>query len=424
MSNAIAALERQVIALSLDDPLSSLKTRNRIYRWAFGGNTRSLPLANPGLEALRRYAILSRLFGEIRARSERDRLINAGYNAVQMEAIDTLLATHRPRTTLCARIRNSLLLPAGYRAPGECPPRGPTSGPNSISTRQSVKDFMHQTRNPRSRNALVLAILSLAMAAEAHAQAGSAQDSAIQGSPYGPDAPGGSEGPGGPGGGDQFIVGIGGMYAPRYHGSDKYQFNPLPMIDIKWRRLFANFQDGIGANLYDSEVLTVGAGLTMADGYKAKHAPAGIGKLSMGLGGRGFVKIRQAGFEATLGATKVITGSTEGVLADASLAYPIMASDKLMLIPSIGTTWANRKHNNRYFGVTAAQSAASGLSEYRAGSGLLDAKAELAIVYRVTDRIGVMALGSVSSLMGDAKDSPIVQHKTRPSGIFALTYSF
>ncbi len=111
-------------------------------------------------------------------------------------------------------------------------------------------------------------------------------------------------------------------------------------------------------------------------------------------------------------------------MADASLSYPIMASQKLMLMPSIGTTWANRKHNNRYFGVTAAQSAASGLPQYRGGSGLVDAKAELIAIYRITDRIGVMALGGVSTLMGDAKDSPIVYKKTSPHGLFGITYSF
>lgn len=74
--------------------------------------------------------------------------------------------------------------------------------------------------------------------------------------------------------------------------------------------------------------------------------------------------------------------------------------------------------------MTAAQAAASGLPQYRAGSGLIDAKAELAIVYRLTDRIGVMAMGGVSSLLGDAKDSPIVDHKTRPYGVFGITYSF
>ncbi len=61
------------------------------------------------------------------------------------------------------------------------------------------------------------------------------------------------DGPGGPGGpdGDHFAIGVGGIYQPAYMGSDKYRFQPLPAIDIKYGRFFANFQNGIGANLVD-----------------------------------------------------------------------------------------------------------------------------------------------------------------------------
>ncbi|WP_158298812.1 MipA/OmpV family protein [Sphingomonas psychrotolerans] len=225
-------------------------------------------------------------------------------------------------------------------------------------------------------------------------------------------------------GGDHFSIGVGAAYMPVYQGAEKYRFQPLPAIDIQVGRFFVNFQDGIGANLFDSESVTVGVGLTPADGYRKKDAPPGIGKLSMGLGGRGFVKLRQFGLEATLGGTKILTGSTKGVLVDASLSYPVMISEKLTLNPSIGTTYGDRKHNNRYFGVTSQQSVASGLPQFRAGSGFIDAKADLALRYRLTDRIGVGVVGGVTTLLGDVKDSPIVKRKTQPYGIAFVSYNF
>ena len=180
----------------------------------------------------------------------------------------------------------------------------------------------------------------------------------------------------------------------------------------------------IGANLFDSESVTVGVGITPADGYRKKDAPPGIGKLSMGVGARGFVKFRQFGFEATLGTTKILAGSTKGVLVDASLSYPVMISEKLMLNPSIGTTYGDKKHNNRYFGVNAQQALASGLPQFRAGSGFIDAKADLGLHYRLTDRIGVGVVGGVTTLLGDVKDSPIVKRKTQPYGIAFVSYNF
>lgn len=233
-----------------------------------------------------------------------------------------------------------------------------------------------------------------------------------------------SEGSGHEGGGDHISIGIGGAYMPAYQGARKYRFQPLPAIDIQFDRFFVNFQDGIGANLFDSESVTVGVGLTPAMGYRAKDAPPGIGKLPLGLGARGFVKVRQFGFEATLGTTKILAGSTKGFLVDASLSYPVMISEKLTLNPSIGTTYGDKKHNNRYFGVTSQQSLASGLPQFRAGSGFIDAKADLGLQYRLTDRIGVGLVGGVSTLLGDVKDSPIVKRKTQPYGIAFVSYNF
>lgn len=414
MADELTPLEKQVIAVSLGDPRSSLMPRSNIILWFFGHRATSLPLANPRLEALRRYAILSRTSKQSLPSGECDRLCQAGYDARQKEAIDRLIAPHRMQNDFRVRVGSSVRRRAENRAPGcPLPSTVPASGPSrSLIPPSIAKENMLNFPTPRTRSTLMLAMLPFAMApAAVPAQAQ-------------PPMQGPSDGPSDPDGGDRITIGIGGLYAPAYQGADDYRFQPLPMVDVKWGRFFVNLQDGIGANIFDSDHVTVGVGLTPVGGYRAKDAPDGIGKLSLGLGGRGFVKLRQGGFEATLGATKVITGNTEGVIADASLAYPVKASDKLMLIPSIGTTWGDRKHNNRYFGVTAAQSAASGLPQYRAGSGLVDAKAELAVVYRLTDRIGVMAMGGVSSLLGDAKDSPIVDHKTQPYGVIAVTYSF
>ncbi|MGK6355737.1 MipA/OmpV family protein [Sphingomonas sp. DT-207] len=226
------------------------------------------------------------------------------------------------------------------------------------------------------------------------------------------------------GGGDHISIGIGGAYMPAYQGAEKYRFQPLPAIDIQLGRFFLNLQDGIGANLFNSESLTVGVGFTPADGYRRQDAPAGIGKLSVGLGARGFVKLRQFGFEATLGGTKILTGSTEGFVVDASLSYPVRISEKLTLVPSVGTTYGDQKHNDRYFGVTSQQALASGLPQFRADSGFIDVKANLGLRYRLTDRMGVGVGGGVTSLLGDVKDSPIVKRKTQPYGIAFVSYNF
>jgi outer membrane protein len=136
------------------------------------------------------------------------------------------------------------------------------------------------------------------------------------------------------------------------------------------------------------------------------------------------VKVRQSGFEATLGLTKVLTGNSRGMLADISVSYPIMASERLMLMPSVGTTWGSKKHNDRYFGITQAQSLESGLPQFNGKRGLIEAKAELGLHYRLSDKWMIGMIGGVSRLVGDVADSPIVERKTRPFGIAFVGYSF
>ncbi|MES2056489.1 MAG: MipA/OmpV family protein [Pseudomonadota bacterium] len=223
---------------------------------------------------------------------------------------------------------------------------------------------------------------------------------------------------------DHIVIGIGAGYAPAYQGSDNYRALPVPVIDVSWGPFFANLQNGIGINAIDTDHITIGASVTVMQGYRSKDAPAGIGKLSFGAGGRGFMSLKGAGFVATIGATKGFAGSTKGIIADASLSYPVSVSSRLTLVPTIGTTWADKKHNDRYFGVNAEQSRASGLSQFRPGSGFNDASFMLSAQYRLTDRLSLGAAGGVTTLLGKVKDSPIVFHKTQPLGFLSLSYRF
>ncbi|WP_368854771.1 MipA/OmpV family protein, partial [Serratia marcescens] len=87
----------------------------------------------------------------------------------------------------------------------------------------------------------------------------------------------------------------------------------------------------------------------------------------------------------------------------------------------MAASWADRKHNDRFFGVSAAQSRASGLRQFRPGSGFNDVSAMLSVQYRLTDRVSLGATGGVTTLLGKVKDSPIVAHKTQPLGFLSLS---
>jgi outer membrane protein len=221
---------------------------------------------------------------------------------------------------------------------------------------------------------------------------------------------------------DHIVLGVGAAATPAYQGSDDLRVIPLPVIDIKEGWFFANLRNGVGIAPISTDTITVGASAVFVQGYRRRDVPDGIDKLKNGLGARLFANVRAGGFVATVGAVKIVTGGTKGMVADATLSYPVEVSSRFTLTPTIGTTWADRKYNDGYFGITPQESLASGLPQFRTGSGFKDVSGLLTASYRLTDRITLTATGGVTSLIGKAKDSPIVEKKTQPSGILTLSY--
>jgi outer membrane protein len=76
------------------------------------------------------------------------------------------------------------------------------------------------------------------------------------------------------------------------------------------------------------------------------------------------------------------------------------------------------------FGIDATQSANSGYAVYTPSAGLRDVRINTSLTYRVTERIGITGAVSLSSLQGDAKDSPIVRRRSSANGVLAVSYAF
>lgn len=220
------------------------------------------------------------------------------------------------------------------------------------------------------------------------------------------------------------VLGLAGVYAPAYQGADDYRAIPFPVLDLKYGRFFASMRKGVGATLLESRAVSVGAGVTYVPGYRRRDAPAGVGRLSGGAGARISADARLGPFVAGLGATRALSGDVDGTLIDASLAMPVRASERLILIPSVSATWADGAYNRAYFGIDARQAAASGLAAYRPGGGLKDVSASFTASYRLNDKVTLGATGAVSSLRGDAKNSPIVVDATQPAAFVSVAYRF
>ncbi|MGF7149520.1 outer membrane protein [Sphingomonas zeicaulis] len=221
---------------------------------------------------------------------------------------------------------------------------------------------------------------------------------------------------------DRVIIGIGAAITPTYQGSDEYRVLPLPAIDIVSGPFYANLRNGVGINVVDTDMLTIGGGVALMPGYRRRDVPDGVGRVSFGAGSRLFASLKAGGVVATVGGIKGFAGSTRGFIADASLSYPIPVSARTLIIPSVATTWADRRHNDRYFGIRPEEALASGLPQFRADSGFKDISAGLSVNYRLNARLNLTASGGITTLLGAVDDSPLVVRKTQPTGFLSLSY--
>lgn len=223
---------------------------------------------------------------------------------------------------------------------------------------------------------------------------------------------------------DHILLGAGVAAVPDYQGADDYRILPIPVIDVRKGQFFASMADGVGLNVLDTPAFKLGGSVTYVRGYRRRDVPEGIGRLSDAAGARLFSSVHLGGVRATIGATRIFGGGTHGTLADARLSLPFPANERLILIPTIATTWANDKHMRRYFGVTPAEATASGLAAYRPSSGFKDVSVAMTSAYRFSGRLHLTGSAGITHLFDKAGDSPIVEQRWQPAGFLGLAYSF
>jgi outer membrane scaffolding protein for murein synthesis (MipA/OmpV family) len=99
-------------------------------------------------------------------------------------------------------------------------------------------------------------------------------------------------------------------------------------------------------------------------------------------------------------------------------------TERLAVVGNLGPTWAGKDDQTEWFGINAAQNAASGLPVYDANAGFRDIEASVVANYKLTEHWGVSLGGGVNRLLGDAADSPISKEDTGVSMFMGVSYKF
>ncbi|WP_319531812.1 MipA/OmpV family protein [uncultured Cohaesibacter sp.] len=222
-------------------------------------------------------------------------------------------------------------------------------------------------------------------------------------------------------------VGAGVMYAPKYEGSDNFGAIPIPDISVEYKDglFFANAFDGIGSYFLQGEQYKVGASIGFDLGRREKDDKKnlrGMGNIEMSptanlMGEYKFGPVQLSG--------KISRGSEDyGTTGEFDVGTMVPVTEKLMLMGSVGATVADDAHMKSFFGVSAAQSAASGYSKYDAGAGVKSVGVALGAFYSLSDHWDAKLLVKADHLLGDAADSPITKQEFQPAVMFSTSYKF
>lgn len=234
-----------------------------------------------------------------------------------------------------------------------------------------------------------------------------------------------------PAAGDSLVVGAGIAYVPEYAGADKNRVVGLPYLE----RTFDNgaflstmrgagFQTTVqGVNL--SAALTYGGGrkdhkttFSGSDALKGMGDIDGSVQAVLGVG----YKLGTVGL--SLSTTQNLAHRENGATYTLGASMPLYTSASDQVSLGAQAVYGDNKHAQTYFGVTAAQSAASGYRAYTAKAGFETAGATVNWNHVIDKTWSVHTSVGVTRLLSDAADSPLTQRKTTPMVMTGISYKF
>lgn len=233
----------------------------------------------------------------------------------------------------------------------------------------------------------------------------------------------------------EVMLGAGGLFQPDYEGSDDYEVTPLPLLMVNYRDLVFLRGPMLGANVLTLQGPRPGDELQIGPLVRYQFGRdeddnddlRGMGDIDDAIEIGGFITYSTGPWSTGLTLFRDVSDAHDGLTAEISAGHQLSLGPKLMLRSEISATWADDNYTQAFYGVTAAQSARSGMQPYSAESGFKDAGITLDLDYRLTESWSITGRVGYKRMLGDAADSPLVKARGSEdqfsTGIF-VSYRF
>jgi outer membrane scaffolding protein for murein synthesis (MipA/OmpV family) len=216
------------------------------------------------------------------------------------------------------------------------------------------------------------------------------------------------------------VLGTAAEVQPVYDGSRAYRLQGGPVINIQYRDIaFATTGEGIGVNFLRGDYYRVGAAIAYDLGRRARDdytnlrgmgdiSPAPVAKLF-----GSYVLSKKFPLVLRLDARQIV-GGANGVVGDVGAYMPLPGSSKKFVMfagPSI--TLATHRYLQSEFGVTPAQSLASGHPVFDPHAGTTAVGVGFSATRFITKHWLMNLDTAISKLKGSPDVSPVTERSTQ-----------
>ena len=226
-------------------------------------------------------------------------------------------------------------------------------------------------------------------------------------------------------------VGAAGVYRNVFKGSDRDETTVKPLLDIKWRNAIEVEDYDMRINVYAGRHYKLGVILSYDEGRSSAvtsdartsriHSvdPTAMG----GIFASYFFDTWKFDFRLQ---QDIINGSSTngGYFAQAGVAFGAKISPEAKFTVGPRFTYGSDDYMQAYHGVTAADTARTGIKRFTPSAGMRDAAFVGKFTYDITRNWIAMLSLEYGALMGDAKDSPLTKSDTFGVASMGMMYKF
>jgi outer membrane scaffolding protein for murein synthesis (MipA/OmpV family) len=226
------------------------------------------------------------------------------------------------------------------------------------------------------------------------------------------------------------ILGTAAEVQPVYDGSRAYRVEGGPVINIHYRDIaYISSGEGIGFNFLRGDHYQVGIGLTYDFGRRERDDLAnlhGMGDISAAPVGKLYASwVLSRKFPLILRVdARQFMGGAEGAVGDAGVYLPLPGSSRtFVMFAGVSITFATDHYLQTLYGVTPAQSLASGHPVYEIPhAGTSAAGVGFSATKFITDHWLLNVDAALNQIRGSPAHSPLVERRTQRELALSVDY--